>query len=358
MILVTGGCGFIGSSFILDWLARTDEAVLNLDLLTYAGHPGNLASVEQDSRHLFVRGDIGDTALVARLLAAHRPRAIVHFAAETHVDRSLDGPLAFVRTNTLGTAALLAQALAYWQSMSGDEAASFRFINVSTDEVYGALGPDDAPFTESHPFEPSSPYAASKAGADHMARAWHHSWGLPVITTHCSNNYGPRQFPEKLIPLVVHNATSGRPLPVYGDGRQVRDWLHVSDHCAALRLVLDTGRPGRSYNIGGHCERSNLDIVHGVCATLDNLRPRSDGQPHAAGITHVKDRRGHDRRYAIDTARIGGELGWQPVQGFEDGLRATVEWYLSHPAWVASATSGAYREWVGRQYGTSPEGAA
>jgi dTDP-glucose 4,6-dehydratase len=350
MILVTGGCGFIGSAFVLGWLRDQDEPVLNLDLLTYAGHPGNLEAVSGDPRYVFVRGDIGDQALVERLLAEHRPRAIVNFAAESHVDRSISGPLAFAETNVVGTLKLLQAVHGYWGALAPAEKAQFRFLHVSTDEVFGTLGPDDAAFSETHRYEPNSPYSASKAASDHLVRAWHHTFGLPTLTTNCSNNYGPRQFPEKLIPLMIHNGVHGKPLPVYGDGQQVRDWLHVDDHCLALRAVLAFGRPGESYNIGGRSERANLSVVHAICDALDRLRPRAGGRPHAELVTHVKDRPGHDRRYAIDDRKIAGELGWQPRVGFEEGIRATVQWYLDNQAWVESVTSGAYREWVDRHY--------
>jgi len=350
MLLVTGGCGFIGSAFILDWLAQSDEPVLNLDLLTYAGHLGNLESVAAHPGYRFVRGDIADTGLVGRLLAEHRPRAIVHFAAESHVDRSIAGPIAFVETNVLGTARLLEATLAHWQSLPASEAAAFRFLNVSTDEVYGSLQPGEAPFAETRQYEPNSPYSASKAGADHLVRAWQQTYGLPALTTHCSNNYGPRQFPEKLIPLVIHNALKGEPLPVYGDGLQVRDWLHVSDHCSALRAVLDRGSIGDTYNIGGRSERTNLSVVNTVCDALDALRPLSGGERYARLISHVADRRGHDRRYAIDDRKISQALGWSPSVGFDEGIRQTVAWYLDHPEWVLSVTSGSYRQWVDQQY--------
>lgn len=351
MILVTGGCGFIGSAFVLGWLRGGGEPLVNLDLLTYAGHPGNLREVDGHPGYRFVRGDVADGALVADLLRTHRPRAVVHFAAESHVDRSIAGPEAFVQTNVLGTMRLLQAALAHWQALPPAEAERFRFVNVSTDEVFGSLAPGEPAFTEQHPHRPNSPYSASKASADHFARAWHHTWQFPVITTHCSNNYGPRQFPEKLIPLTLLNALAGEPLPVYGDGRQVRDWLHVEDHCAALRAVLDRGVPGETYNIGGRCERTNLEVVHAVCAVLDALRPDPAG-PYARLVRHVADRQGHDRRYAIDDRKIAGELGWQPATPFAQGLRSTVEWYLDHRDWVASVTSGSYREWVQRQYPT------
>ena len=347
MILVTGGCGFIGSAFILDWLNQRRGPVLNLDLLTYAGHPGNLREVQGRSDYRFVRGDIADAPLVARLLGEHRPRAIVHFAAESHVDRSIAGPEPSLQTKGAGTGRLLQPAPDHWRALPAAEAAAFRFINVSTDEVFGSLGPRDAGFDEQHPYRPSSPYSASKAAADHLARAWRQAFDLPVVTTNCSNNYGPRQFPEKLIPLMVHNALARRPLPVYGDGLQVRDWLHVEDHCSALRAVLERGRPGETYNIGGRSQKTNLDVVQALCEVLDEARP---GLRHAALIRHVDDRPGHDRRYAIDDRKITGELGWQPTIRFEDGLRDTVHWYLAHGDWVDSVTSGAYRRWAEQQY--------
>ncbi|TFZ05201.1 dTDP-glucose 4,6-dehydratase [Ramlibacter henchirensis] len=349
MILVTGGCGFIGSAFILDWLHQGREPVVNLDLLTYAGHLGNLREVDSQPAYRFVRGDIGDADLVARLLGQHRPRAIVHFAAESHVDRSIAGPEAFIQTNVVGTTRLLQAACEFWKALPESEAEAFRFINVSTDEVFGSLQPGEPAFSERHQYQPNSPYSASKAAADHFARAWHHTFKLPVITTNCSNNYGPRQFPEKLIPLMIHNALAGKPLPVYGDGRQVRDWLHVSDHCSALRAVLEHGKPGETYNIGGRSERTNLEVVHTVCKVLDEARP---GCRHADLIQHVPDRRGHDRRYGIDDTKIAGELGWKPSTGFEQGIRDTVHWYLTNPEWVESVTSGAYRRWVEQQYPT------
>jgi dTDP-glucose 4,6-dehydratase len=350
MILVTGGCGFIGSAFVLGWLADSTEPVLNLDLLTYAGHPGNLAAVAQDPRYTFVRGDIGDQALVERLLGEHRPRAIVNFAAESHVDRSISGPLAFAQTNVVGTLKLLEAVHAYWRALPAREQTDFRFLHVSTDEVFGSLAPGAPAFSESHRYEPNSPYSASKAASDHFVRAWHHTFGMPTLTTNCSNNYGPRQFPEKLIPLVINNALHGKPLPVYGDGQQVRDWLHVDDHCLALRAVLTAGRPGETYNIGGRSERNNLSVVHAICDALDSLRPTADQRARRALVTYVKDRPGHDRRYAIDDTKIARELGWQPRVAFEEGIRATVQWYLNNPEWVESVTSGSYRQWVAQQY--------
>ncbi|NMF99805.1 dTDP-glucose 4,6-dehydratase [Aromatoleum toluolicum] len=350
MILVTGGAGFIGANFVLDWLRAGDEPVLNLDALTYAGNLENLAALQGDPRHLFVHGDICDRALIDRLFAEHRPRAIVHFAAESHVDRSIHGPAAFVRTNVEGTFTLLEAARAYWSALDGAEQDAFRFLHVSTDEVYGSLGPNDPPFAETKAYEPNSPYSASKAASDHLVRAWHHTYGLPVLTTNCSNNYGPYQFPEKLIPLMIANALAGKALPVYGDGRNVRDWLYVGDHCAAIREVLARGRLGETYNVGGWNEKPNLEIVHTVCALLDELRPDPAG-PHARLITYVADRPGHDRRYAIDARKIERELGWRPAETFETGIRRTIAWYLANQDWVADVQSGAYREWVARNYG-------
>jgi dTDP-glucose 4,6-dehydratase len=350
MILVTGGAGFIGSNFVLDWrAAHPGEAVLNLDALTYAGNRENLASLEGDAGHSFVQGDITDRALVDRLLATHRPRAVVHFAAESHVDRSIHGPGAFMKTNIEGTFTLLEAARGHWAGLNDAEKTAFRFLHVSTDEVYGSLGPRDAPFTEKHPYEPNSPYSASKAASDHLVRAWHHTYGLPVLTTNCSNNYGPYHFPEKLIPLMIVNALAGKPLPVYGDGMQVRDWLYVKDHCSAIRAVLAGGRLGETYNVGGWNEKPNIEIVHTVCALLDELRPSPEGS-YKRLITHVKDRPGHDRRYAIDARKIERELGWRPAETFETGIRKTVQWYLSNPEWVQRVQSGAYRDWVQQQY--------
>lgn len=351
MILVTGGCGFIGSAYILRWLEQSDEPVVNLDLLTYAGHPGNLETLQGDARYTFVRGDIGDTELVSKLLAQHRPRAVLNFAAESHVDRSISGPLAFAQTNVVGTLQLLQAVLAYWRTLEPAAQQAFRFLHVSTDEVYGSLAADAPAFTENHKFEPNSPYSASKAASDHFVRAYQHTFGLPTLTTNCSNNYGPRQFPEKLIPLMIHNALRGKPLPVYGDGQQVRDWLHVDDHCSAIRRVLEAGRPGETYNVGGRSERANLEVVHTICRTLDELRPRAGGG-YRDLVTHVKDRPGHDRRYAIDDTKIATELGWKPAVTFEEGIRQTVRWYLDNAGWVDSVTSGSYREWVNRQYGS------
>jgi dTDP-glucose 4,6-dehydratase len=350
MILVTGGAGFIGSNFVLDWLAAGGEPVLNLDALTYAGNPENLASLRGDPRHVFVQGDITDRPLLDRLLAQHQPRAIVHFAAESHVDRSIHGPAAFVKTNVEGTFTLLEAARSHWARLAGAQREAFRFHHVSTDEVYGSLGPQDPAFTETTAYEPNSPYSASKAASDHLVRAWHHTYGLPVITTNCSNNYGPYHFPEKLIPLMIVNALAGKPLPVYGDGLNVRDWLYVKDHCSAIRAVLAGGRPGETYNIGGWNEKTNIEIVRTVCALLDELRPDAAG-PHDRLISFVKDRPGHDRRYAIDARKIERELGWRPAETFETGIRKTVQWYLDHADWVARVQSGAYREWLNQQYG-------
>lgn len=350
MILVTGGAGFIGANFVLDWIANGDEPVVNLDKLTYAGNLHNLASVQGNPRHVFVQGDIGDTALLARLLAEHQPRAIVNFAAESHVDRSIHGPEDFIQTNVVGTFRLLEAARQYWQALPAIKKEAFRFLHVSTDEVYGSLSAADPAFTEDNTYEPNSPYSASKAASDHLVRAWHHTYGLPVLTTNCSNNYGPLHFPEKLIPLMIVNALAGKNLPVYGDGMQVRDWLYVRDHCSAIRRVLEAGRLGETYNVGGWNEKPNIDIVHTVCALLDELRPRADGQSYKTQITYVTDRPGHDRRYAIDARKIERELGWKPAETFDTGIRKTVRWYLDNPEWVAQVQSGAYREWVQKQY--------
>lgn len=349
-ILVTGGAGFIGSNFVLDWLANNDETVVNLDKLTYAGNLENLASLKGDARHVFVHGDIGDGALVARLLAEHKVRAVLNFAAESHVDRSIEGPGAFIQTNIVGSFNLLEAVRAYWSALPEAERAAFRFLHVSTDEVYGSLAADAPAFTETHRYEPNSPYSASKAASDHLVRAYHHTYGLPVLTTNCSNNYGPYHFPEKLIPLVIHNALAGKPLPIYGDGQQIRDWLYVTDHCSAIRRVLEAGRLGETYNVGGWNEKANIEVVRTLCAILDELAPRADGQPYAAQMTFVKDRPGHDRRYAIDARKLERELGWRPVETFETGIRKTVQWYLDHQDWVRNVTSGAYREWMERQY--------
>jgi dTDP-glucose 4,6-dehydratase len=349
-LLVTGGAGFIGSNFVLDWLANSDEPVVNLDALTYAGNLANLACLQGDARHVFVHGDICERALIDRLLAEHRPRAIVHFAAESHVDRSIHGPGAFMRTNIEGTYTLLEAARAHWSALAADDKAAFRFHHVSTDEVYGSLKADDPPFAETNPYEPNSPYSASKAASDHLVRAWHHTYGLPVVTTNCSNNYGPYHFPEKLIPLMIVNALAGKALPVYGDGQQIRDWLYVKDHCSGIRAVLERGRLGETYNIGGWNEKANIDIVRTVCALLDELRPDSAG-PYSRLITYVTDRPGHDRRYAIDARKIERELGWRPAETFDTGIRKTVQWYLDHPDWVADVQNGSYRDWLDRQYG-------
>jgi dTDP-glucose 4,6-dehydratase len=349
VILVTGGAGFIGSNFVLEWIEATGEGVVNLDKLTYAGNLETLASLSRDQRHVFVQGDICDRELVDSLLAKHQPWAIVHFAAESHVDRSIHGPGEFVRTNVDGTFTLLEAARGYYGALAGVAKDAFRFLHVSTDEVYGTLGPNDPPFTEEHGYAPNSPYSASKAASDHLVRAWHHTYGLPVVTTNCSNNYGPYQFPEKLIPLMIVNALAGRALPVYGDGMQVRDWLYVSDHCSAIRAVLAGGRLGATYNIGGWNEMPNIRIVNEICAVLEDLRPDVAGD-YTRLITYVKDRPGHDRRYAIDAKKIERELGWRPAETFETGLRKTVQWYLTNASWVANVQSGAYRDWVKRQY--------
>jgi dTDP-glucose 4,6-dehydratase len=348
-ILVTGAAGFIGSNFVLDWAAAHQEAVISLDLLTYAGNMANLASLQSNPMHTFVKGDICDAELMAQLLKQHQPRAIVHFAAESHVDRSIHGPGDFVRTNVNGTFTLLEAARAYWQGLQGEAKAAFRFHHVSTDEVYGSLQPGAPAFTETHPFEPNSPYSASKAASDHMVRAWHHTYGLPVVTTNCSNNYGPYHFPEKLIPLMIVNALAGKPLPIYGDGQQVRDWLYVKDHCSAIREVLARGRLGETYNVGGWNEKPNLEIVHTVCALLDEMKPNPQGS-YKRLITFVTDRPGHDRRYAIDARKLERELGWKPAETFETGIRKTVQWYLDNQDWVGHVQSGAYREWVDRNY--------
>jgi len=349
-ILITGAAGFIGANFVLDWLAQSQEPVVNLDKLTYAGNLETLASLEGDARHIFVQGDIGDSALVASLLAKHQPRAVINFAAESHVDRSIHSPEDFIQTNIVGSFRLLEAVRAYWGSLAADDKAAFRLLHVSTDEVYGSLGPGDAAFSETHRYEPNSPYSASKAASDHLVRAYHHTYGLPVLTTNCSNNYGPYHFPEKLIPLMIVNALAGKALPVYGDGMQVRDWLYVKDHCSAIRRVLEAGRLGEVYNIGGWNEKPNIDIVKTVCTLLDELRPRADGTSYSTQISYVKDRPGHDRRYAIDASKIERELGWKPAETFETGIRKTVQWYLDHPEWVANVQSGAYRDWVQTQY--------
>ena len=349
-ILVTGGAGFIGGNFVLDWVTETDETVVNLDKLTYAGNLQTLASLQGNPRHVFVQGDIGDTALLESLLAEHQPRAVVNFAAESHVDRSIHGPGEFIQTNIVGTFRLLEAARAYWSGLPDAEKTAFRFLHVSTDEVYGSLTKDDPPFAETNAYEPNSPYSASKAASDHLMRAWHHTYGLPVLTTNCSNNYGPFHFPEKLIPLMIVNALAGKPLPVYGDGMQIRDWLYVKDHCSAIRRVLEAGRLGETYNVGGWNEMPNIEIVHTVCQLLDELRPRADGLPYSQQITYVTDRPGHDRRYAIDATKVLQELGWKPAETFETGIRKTVQWYLDNPEWVANVQSGEYRKWLDQNY--------
>ncbi|MBR7746995.1 dTDP-glucose 4,6-dehydratase [Undibacterium baiyunense] len=349
MILVTGGAGFIGANFVLNWLATNNEAVINLDKLTYAGNLNNLSSLKDDTRHLFVHADINDKATVNRLLQEHQPRAIVHFAAESHVDRSIHGPAAFIETNVNGTFSLLESVRSYWQALPDAEKAAFRFLHVSTDEVYGSLEANDPPFTETTPYAPNSPYSASKAASDHLVRAYHHTYGLPTLTTNCSNNYGPLHFPEKLIPLVITNARAGKDLPIYGDGSQVRDWLYVSDHCAAIRRVLESGRPGETYNIGGWNEKTNLNVVHTICDLLDELQPKANGS-YRDQIRHVKDRPGHDKRYAIDARKIERELGWKPAESFETGLRKTISWYLANDAWTEQVLSGEYKNWVNLQY--------
>ncbi len=350
MILVTGGAGFIGSNFVLDWFAQSDEAVINLDNLTYAGNLENLAALKGDPRHIFVQGDIGDASVVAKLLAEYRPRAVVNFAAESHVDRSIHGPEDFIQTNIVGTFHLLEAVRAYWSGLVDAEKSGFRFLHVSTDEVYGSLAKDEPAFSETHRYEPNSPYSASKAASDHLVRAYHHTYGLPVLTTNCSNNYGPYHFPEKLIPLMIVNALAGKPLPVYGDGQQIRDWLYVKDHCSAIRSVLEKGRLGEVYNVGGWNEKANLDIVHTVCALLDELSSRVDGKSYREQIAFVTDRPGHDRRYAIDARKIERELGWKPAETFETGIRKTVRWYLENQDWVSHVQSGDYRNWVEKNY--------
>lgn len=350
-ILVTGGAGFIGSNFVLSSLAAWDASIVNLDKLTYAGNPANLSSIEDDRRHVLVRGDICDAELVGSLLREHRPQAVVHFAAESHVDRSISSPEAFIRTNVNGTFTLLEQARLYWSRLEGEARSAFRFLHVSTDEVYGSLSPDEAAFTEKTPYAPNSPYAASKAASDHLVRAYHHTYGLPVLTTNCSNNYGPFQFPEKLIPLTILNALEGKPLPVYGDGRNVRDWLFVEEHCSAIRKVLEAGRVGETYNIGGASERANIDVVNSICDLLDELRPNATIGSRRKLITFVTDRPGHDRRYAIDAQKIMRELNWQPAVQFEGGLRKTIQWYLDNLSWVENVRTGAYLEWIEQNYG-------
>lgn len=356
-IFVTGGAGFIGSNFVLDWFAQSDEPVVNLDKLTYAGNLQNLSSLTGNKSHIFVHGDMGDAALVQGLLEKYQPRAVVNFAAESHVDRSIHGPGEFIQTNIVGTFTLLEAVRAYWGAKTNADKASFRFLHVSTDEVYGSLSKTDRAFNETNRYEPNSPYSASKAASDHLVRAYHHTYGLPVLTTNCSNNYGPYHFPEKLIPLMIVNAQAGKPLPVYGDGQQIRDWLYVKDHCSAIRRVLDAGRVGEVYNVGGWNEKPNLEIVHTVCKLLDELKPRADGKPYQDQITYVTDRPGHDRRYAIDARKIEQELGWKPAETFETGIRKTVQWYLDNPDWVANVQSGGYREWVAKQYGDKTKAA-
>ncbi len=351
-LLVTGGAGFIGGNFVLDWLARPEaETLVNLDSLSYAGNLETLSSLDADPRHIFVRGDIADAELMAGLLERYQPRALIHFAAESHVDRSILGPEAFIQTNVVGTFRLLEAVRHYWGALKAEAARDFRFLHVSTDEVYGSLEPGEPAFTEHHRYQPNSPYSASKAASDHLVRAYHHTYGLPVLTTHCSNNYGPFHFPEKLIPLMIVNALAGKALPVYGDGLQVRDWLYVKDHCSALRRVLEAGQVGQVYNVGGWNEKANIEIVHTVCDLLDQMRPRDDGLSYRTQITHVTDRPGHDRRYAIDASRLHEQLGWKPAETFESGIRKTVRWYLDHPGWVQRVQSGAYRDWVQTQYG-------
>ncbi len=352
-ILVTGGAGFIGSNFVLDWITWETDPVVNLDKLTYAGNLQNLASLKGNPRHTFVRGDIGDSSLIDELLANHKPRAIVNFAAESHVDRSIHGPGEFIQTNMVGTFHLLESTRSYWGSLSENDKKNFRFLHVSTDEVYGSLAPNDPAFKETNTYEPNSPYSASKAASDHLVRAYHHTYGLPVLTTNCSNNYGPYHFPEKLIPLIIHNALADKPLPIYGDGQQIRDWLYVQDHCSAIRRVLQDGKIGETYNIGGWNEKPNLEVVHTLCAMLDDLSPRADGTPYASQITYVTDRPGHDRRYAIDATKINRELGWKPAETFETGIRKTVEWHLTHQDWVRNVTSGDYKKWIETNYAQS-----
>lgn len=349
-ILVTGGAGFIGSNFVLDWLGQSDEPVVNLDKLTYAGNLQNLASLQGDSRHVFVKADIGDYDLILSLLKQYGIRAVVNFAAESHVDRSIHGPEDFIQTNIVGSFRLLEAVRAYWNGLQPAAKDEFRFLHVSTDEVYGSLEKQDPPFAETHQYQPNSPYSASKAASDHLVRAYHHTYGLPVLTTNCSNNYGPYHFPEKLIPLCIQNALTGKPLPIYGDGQQIRDWLYVKDHCSAIRRVLEAGRVGEVYNVGGWNEKANLDVVNTLCAILDELKPRTDGKSYAEQITYVTDRPGHDRRYAIDASKLERELGWRPAETFETGIRKTVQWYLDHQAWVENVVSGDYQSWVEKNY--------
>jgi dTDP-glucose 4,6-dehydratase len=351
MILVTGGAGFIGSNFVLEWLKSSSEPVLNVDKLTYAGNLQNLETLSDNPSHIFVKGDIGDKALIPELLNKHRPRAVLNFAAESHVDRSIHGPEDFIQTNIVGTFHLLESVRAYWNSLVLEDKTNFRFLHVSTDEVYGSLAAEDPAFTETHRYEPNSPYSASKAASDHLVRAYHHTYGLPVVTTNCSNNYGPYHFPEKLIPLIIHNALAGKNLPIYGDGQQIRDWLYVTDHCSAIRRVLDAGSLGETYNVGGWNEKANIDVVKTLCAILDELSPRADGLSYATQITYVVDRPGHDRRYAIDARKLEKELGWKPAETFETGIRKTVEWYLANQSWVSNIISGTYRQWLDQNYG-------
>jgi dTDP-glucose 4,6-dehydratase len=349
-ILVTGGAGFIGGNFVLDWVAGTNEPVINVDKLTYAGNVETLSSLQGSPNHIFAQGDIGDRTLVEHQLAEHKPRAVINFAAESHVDRSIHGPGDFIETNIVGTYNLLESVRGYWSALPEGEKAAFRFLHVSTDEVYGSLAKDDPAFAETNRYEPNSPYSASKAASDHLVRAWHHTYGLPVLTTNCSNNYGPFHFPEKLIPLMIVNALAGKPLPVYGDGMQIRDWLYVKDHCSAIRRVLEAGRLGETYNVGGWNEKPNIEIVKTVCALLDELSPRADGKPYAEQITYVTDRPGHDRRYAIDATKIHRELDWKPAETFGSGIRKTVQWYLDNPGWVTNVQSGQYRQWLDQNY--------
>ena len=357
MILVTGGAGFIGGNFVLDWLGGSDEGVVNVDKLTYAGNFQTLASLKDNPNHVFVQADIGDTTVIPELLAKYQPRAVVNFAAESHVDRSIHGPSDFIETNIVGTFNLLESVRAEWHNLPELQKSAFRFLHVSTDEVYGTLEANDPPFAETNRYEPNSPYSASKAASDHLVRAWHHTYGLPVVTTNCSNNYGPYHFPEKLIPLVILNARAGKPLPIYGDGQQIRDWLFVKDHCSAIRRVLEAGKLGETYNVGGWNEKANLDVVNTICALLDELSPRADGKSYTEQITFVTDRPGHDRRYAIDARKLERELGWKPAETFETGIRKTVQWYLDNNDWTNNVTSGAYREWTDKQYGHDHSGA-
>jgi dTDP-glucose 4,6-dehydratase len=351
MILITGGAGFIGGNFVLDWLNnQNNENLINIDKLTYAGNLETLTDIKNDSRYHFFQGDIGDKSLITKVFNDLKPRAVINFAAESHVDRSIHGPSEFIKTNIVGTFNLLECARSYWNELPEPQKSSFRFLHVSTDEVYGSLGPNDPPFTENHPYEPNSPYSASKAASDHLIRAWFHTYGFPVLTTNCSNNYGPYHFPEKLIPLCILNALNGKPLPIYGDGQQVRDWLYVKDHCTAIRTVLQKGTLGETYNIGGWNEKANIEVVKQICSILDELRPKNDGKSYAEQITYVKDRPGHDRRYAIDASKIERELGWKPVETFESGIRKTIQWYLDNPKWVEGVVSGNYRQWIDKQY--------